>query len=146
MDLAQFTSYLQLISSFFVALTGLASVLCAFVAPFRRWFTRMFNKIKADERLGKAVEKMATEQEKIGSRQVLIQDAMITITRNALTDIWHRVEPQGYISDWDRENFLKMYAAYTALGGNSYVHTIYELVLKLPSVPPRAKRTKKTKG
>ena len=155
MDLSQFTSYIQLLSSFLVALTGLTAALCALVRPIRRWFSRMFSKMKADERLETAVEKIAARQEQIGDRQeqigdrqVLMQEAIQTITRNALTDIWHRVEPQGYICDWDRENFLKMYAAYSAIGGNSYVHSIYELISKMPSLPPKKTRAtrKKKKG
>ena len=75
-----------------------------------------------------------------------MKDAYLCLTRNALTEIWHRAEEQGYICDWDRENFERMYSAYDALGGNSYIHEAHARILKLPSKPKKTRKTtKKTK-
>ena len=75
--------------------------------------------------------------------QELMKEAFICLTRNALTEIWHKAETDKYISDWDRDNFDAMAQAYFALGGNHYIQEVYRKIMDLPSTPPRKKTAKK---
>lgn len=144
MDLSQFTSYIQLFSSFLVALTGLIAALCALIKPIRSWISGMFKRMQADEKLEQAVERIAAQQG-------LMKTGMEAFARNAILQIYHKAEEQGYLRDWDRENYMKMYAAYTALGGNSFVHSINEIIMGMPSAPQhkvasKPARKRKTNG
>lgn len=138
MDLAQITGTIQLISSFVIAITGALVALGALVKPVGRWLKGLIQKAQADEKLESAVEQLVT-------RQDLIKKATEAITRNSILQIYHDAEEKGYIRDWDRDNFLKMYAAYTALGGNSFVHSIYDIIKEMPSIPAGQKPPRKTK-
>lgn len=146
MDLSQFTSYLQLFSSFLVALTGAVVAVGAIIRPVRKWIVGILSKEKEYKNLESSVNDVKQTLSTELSERKLMKEAYICLTRNALTEIWHRAEEQGYICDWDRENFDRMYAAYSALGGNSYIHEAHAQILKLPSKPKKTRKTtKKTK-
>ncbi|MBR2306070.1 MAG: hypothetical protein IKA48_02560 [Fibrobacter sp.] len=146
MDLSQFTSYLQLFSSFLVALTGAVVAVGAIIRPVRKWIVGILSKEKEYKQLESSVNDVKQTLSTELSERKLMKEAYICLTRNALTEIWHRAEEQGYICDWDRENFDRMYAAYSALGGNSYIHEAHAQILKLPSKPKKTRKTtKKTK-
>jgi hypothetical protein len=146
MDLSQFTSYLQLFSSFLVALTGAVVAVGAIIRPVRKWIVGILSKEKEYKTLESSVNDVKQTLSTELSERKLMKEAYICLTRNALTEIWHRAEEQGYICDWDRENFDRMYAAYSALGGNSYIHEAHAQILKLPSKPKKTRKTtKKTK-
>lgn len=136
MDLAQITSTIQLISSFVIALTGGLVAVGALVKPVGRWLKGLIQKAQTDEKLEQSVTQLVT-------RQDLIKKATEAITRNSILQIYHEAEEKGYIRDWDRDNFLKMYAAYTSLGGNSFVHSIYDIIKEMPSIPPVKKPGRK---
>lgn len=146
MDLSQFTSYLQLFSSFLVALTGAVVAVGAIIRPVRKWIVGILSKEKEYKTLESSVNDVKQTLSTELSERKLMKEAYICLTRNALTEIWHRAEEHGYICDWDRENFDRMYAAYSALGGNSYIHEAHAQILKLPSKPKKTRKTtKKTK-
>jgi len=143
MDLAQFTSHIQLFSSFLVALTGAVVAAGALIRPFGNWLKGIFSKEKEYKALAKSVEVLAENQTSEIAEQKLMKEAILCMLRDALTTIWHRAQEQGYICDWDRENFERMYAAYTALGGNSYIHEAHTQIIKLPSAPRKTRTTRK---
>ena len=146
MDLSQFTSYLQLFSSFLVALTGAVVAVGAIIRPVRKWIVGILSKEKEYKTLESSVNDVKQTLSTELSERKLMKEAYICLTRNALTEIWHRAEEQGYICDWDRENFDRMYAAYSALGGNSYIHEAHEQIMKLPSRAPKKTAKKAKKG
>lgn len=149
MDLSQITSFLQLVSSFLVAITGIVSVIIGIIRPLRKWLMKQLgnrDQVNAIENKVDHLDKLLDEDRK---EQLIMKEAFVCLTRNALTEIWHKAQEDGYISDWDRENFEEMYLAYTALGGNHYIHEAHEQILKLPPRPPvkktvRRKTTRKT--
>lgn len=143
MDLSQFTSYLQLFSSFLVALTGAVVAVGAIIRPVRKWIVGILSKEKEYKQLESSVNDVKQTLSTELSERKPMKEAYICLTRNALTEIWHRAEEQGYICDWDRENFDRMYAAYSALGGNSYIHEAHAQILKLPSKPKKTRKTTK---
>lgn len=143
MDLSQFTSYLQLFSSFLVALTGALVAVGAIIRPVRKWIVGILSKEKEYKIIESSVNDVKQTLSAEMSERKPMKEAYICLTRNALTEIWHRAEEQGYICDWDRENFDRMYAAYSALGGNSYIHEAHAQILKLPSKPKKTRKTTK---
>lgn len=143
MDLATVTSQLQLLSSFLVAVTGVGvaagAILSKISKPFHGWLTKKLSGVNVAH-INQRLDEYKDTFELYRTQQTLMKEGMLAMLRNALTDIWHRAEEAGYISDYDRENFEKMYAAYSALGGNSYIHEVHKQILKLPSKPPRKHR------
>ena len=146
MNLAEFTSHLQLFSAFLVALSGVFACLCAIIRPLKNWIVGIFSKEKEYRRLESAVQLLRTEFEEEVAERKLMKEAYVCLTRNALTEIWHRAEEQKFICDWDRENFERMYSAYSALGGNSYIHEAHAQILKLPAKPSKTRKTTKKKA
>ena len=133
MDLANITEYIKLLASFLVSLTALAAAIVRVTSPLRKWLINRLKLYTMDERvlsLEKSVE--------------MLKQASVAAIRNDLTAIYNRAEERGFIGDWDRENFERMYKVYSDMGGNSYIHEVYKRIIAMPRKPKRVvKRTKK---
>lgn len=150
MDLSEFTSHIQLFSSFLVAMTGAVVALGAVIRPMRNWIIDRIGNKRRGEELQKAVTAIGTDLKNLSVRfdeeraeQALMKDANIASLRNDLTELYNRVYPQGYIGEYDLKNWISMFEVYTALGGNHYVAELDDRVRKLPGKPPKKKRATK---
>lgn len=119
------TLKINMISAFIVSVTGLLIALGAFVKPFRNWILEQFTSKKA-----------------ITAELDLMKEALQATLRNQLTEIYYRSIERGFIYENDRENFEHLNVAYENLGGNSYIHTIHQLI----SVMPNETTVKKVKS
>jgi hypothetical protein len=88
-------------------------------------------------------EKLKVKFERDAAEQKLTKEAIKAMLRNQMLGSFNRSEERGYIGDWDRDNFEQLFSIYTELGGNSYMHTVHEKVLRMPRVPKTKKKTKK---
>ena len=162
MDLAYITSHLQIISSFLVTVTALLTAIVGFVGPIRRWFVNLFRAYSnkdTNERIDKIeanVAKISTFIDNVGDKlkvkferdaaeQKLTKEAIKAMLRNQMLGSFNRSEERGYIGDWDRDNFEQLFSIYTELGGNSYMHTVHEKILRMPRVPKTRKKATKKK-
>lgn len=105
-----------MLSTFIVAVTGLLIALGTLVKPLRNWIVEQFTNRKA-----------------IAAELDLMKEALQATLRNQLTEIYYRSIEQGFIYENNRENFERLNVAYEKLGGNSYVHSIHELVSVMPN-------------
>jgi hypothetical protein len=150
-DLASVTEFIQLLSGFFIAITALVAAIIGIIKPIRRWFMNIVYKTDRIAKLEESVTKINTfidevkddlhdkiERDKL--EQHLMKEAITAVTRNDLTAIYNRAIEKGYISDYDRENFEKMYKVYSDLGGNSYIHEVHDQILKMPTRAAANKR------
>lgn len=155
MELSALTDYIQLVSGLIIATTSLVAAVVGFVSPIRRWVVQRLNKsVDFNTRVTKieadvaninnfvTVLKQDLEVKFDNDRkeQALMKEATIASTRNDLTAIYNNAIEKGYIGDYDRENFEKMYKVYSDLGGNSYIHEIHTQVLRMPNAPARKSR------
>jgi hypothetical protein len=160
MDLATVTSYIQLLSAFLVSITAFVAALIGIIKPVRRWFVNLFRAYSnkdTNERVDKIEtnvakistfidtvgEKLKVKFERDAAEQKLTKEAIKAMLRNQMLGSFNRSEERGYIGDWDRDNFEQLFSIYTELGGNSYMHTVHEKVLRMPRVPKTKKKTKK---
>ena len=150
MDLSEFTSHIQLFSSFIVALTGAVVALGAVIRPMRNWIIDRIGNKRRGEELQKAVTAIGTDLKDLSVRfdeeraeQALMKDANIASLRNDLTELYYKVYPQGYIGEYDLKNWISMFEVYTALGGNHYIAELDERVRKLPGKPRKKRATKR---
>ena len=126
MDLANITEYIKLLASFLVSLTALVAAIVGVISPLRKWLVNRLKLYTMDERvvsLEKSVE--------------MLKQASVAAIRNDLTAIYNRAEERGFIGDWDRENFDRMYKVYSDMGGNSYIHEVYKRILAMPRKPKK---------
>lgn len=160
MELSSLTENLQLYSGFIIALSSLVATLVGVVRPFRKWFVeKCTNKNEMNRRITQIennighINQFITELkddlyskfETDRNEQRLMKEATIASTRNDLTAIYNNAIEKGFIGDYDRENFEKMYKVYSDLGGNSYIHEVHDQILKMPSRTAANKHnTKKT--
>lgn len=142
MDLTAVTSFLQLLSAFFVSLTACFAALVGLIKPMRRWFVGLFKPYSnenTDARISKIEEFLEGELkekfERDQQEQKLLKEATIASTRNFLTEIYNKATERGYIGDWDRENFERMYKVYEEMGGNSYIHEVHKKIITMPRKP-----------
>ena len=156
MELSTLTENLQLYSGFIIALGSFVATLVGVVSPLRKWFVDKFtNKNEMNQRMTKLETEIGQINEFITNlkddlyskfetdrnEQRIMKEATIASTRNDLTAIYNHAVEKGYIGDYDRENFEKMYKVYSELGGNSYIHEVHEQILKMPTKAAANKRT-----
>ena len=110
------TLKIKVMSTFIVAITGLLIAVGTLVKPLRNWIVEQFTNRKA----------IAAELE-------LVKEALQATLRNQLTEVYYRSIERGFIYENDRENFERLNVAYEKLGGNSYIHTIHELISVMPN-------------
>lgn len=136
-------------SNLIVSLTGLGVAVLAIIRPLRNWIVRrMTSQLDSAKKLDDIISDLKTvkkNQERDSKEQELIRDALLATIRNDLTALYYRAVDDNGISDYNRENFEKLYAVYKELGGNSYIHEIYTLVVKMPRLKTKTVRKKKTK-
>ena len=159
------TQSMNLMSTFIVSLTGLVVAISAIIRPVRRWLVEQLTnrkEIRENMALFKTelknmhdlIQEQNDKSEADRLEQAIMKEATQATVRNELTEIYYRSVERGYIDDYDRDNFEKMYIVYTKLGGNSYIHTIHKLIMEMPNKlvakkkKAAAKRTttKKTRG
>lgn len=158
MDLSNLSENIQLYSGFIIALSSFVATLVGVVRPLRKWFfEKCTNKNEMNRRITKIeddignINQFITElKEDLYSKfendrieQRIMKEATIASTRNDLTSIYNNAIEKGYISDYDRENFEKMYKVYSDLGGNSYIHEIHDQILKMPNKVAANKHTRR---
>lgn len=110
------TLKINVMSTFIVAITGLLIALGTLVKPLRNWIVEQFTNRKA-----------------IAAELDLVKEALQATLRNQLTEVYYRSIERGFIYENDRENFERLNVAYEKLGGNSYIHTIHELISVMPN-------------
>ena len=110
------TLKINVMSTFIVAITGLLIAVGTLVKPLRNWIVEQFTNRKA-----------------IAAELDLVKEALQATLRNQLTEVYYRSLERGFIYENDRENFERLNAAYEKLGGNSYIHTIHELISVMPN-------------
>lgn len=159
------TQSMNLMSTFIVSLTGLVVAISAVIRPARRWLVEQFTnrkEIRENMALFKTelknmhdlIQEQNDKSEADRIEQAIMKEATQATVRNELTEIYYRSVERGYIDDYDRDNFEKMYIVYTKLGGNSYIHTIHKLIMEMPNKLVAKKKkaatkrtaTKKTRG
>lgn len=110
------TLKINVVSTFIVAITGLLIAVGTLVKPLRNWIVEQFTNRKA-----------------IAAELDLVKEALQATLRNQLTEVYYRSIERGFIYENDRENFERLNVAYEKLGGNSYIHTIHELISVMPN-------------
>lgn len=138
------TQTLNLMSTFIVSLSGLFIAIGAIIRPLRNWILEQFTNRKEFrvrmERFENEIKSLKTTVEEQGKKedadraeQAIMKEATQATVRNELTEIYYRSIERGYIDEYDRDNFEKMYIVYTKLGGNSYIHTIHQIIMEMPN-------------
>ena len=84
------------------------------------------------KKINESIEQLSIEYKTQKKEVDLIKEHCLCTTRNALTKIYDECMDSGYISDYNKENFISMYDIHLKLGGNSYTHQIYDEIMKLP--------------
>lgn len=142
------TQFLELLAAAIAALGTVLAGLALISRPIREWIAKKIatksnitDKMSALEakvenrmvdmtaqitRLTELVEETKNQNESQNKDMELIKNATLASTRNTLTYLSRKAREKGSVTSNDRENYDKMYQAYTALGGNSYVHRLYD--------------------
>ena len=110
------TLKINVMSTFIVAIKVLLIAVGTLVKPLRNWIVEQFTNRKA-----------------IAAELDLVKEALQATLRNQLTEVYYRSIERGFIYENDRENFERLNVAYEKLGGNSYIHTIHELISVMPN-------------
>lgn len=73
---------------------------------------------------------MIEELEKVKGQLVQSKETDLAILRNTITHLYYKYLPDKAMPYYERENLISLYQQYAYLDGNSYIHDIYEEMLK----------------
>lgn len=66
----------------------------------------------------------------------IYKEAHLVEIRDEIIKIYYEFINKGYIPMYDKENLVKRYELYEKLGGNSFVHDIFNDLMALPTESP----------
>lgn len=77
-----------------------------------------------------AIRKLFREQAQTREEQAKIREAQKCQLRTSMMNTYHKHRDEKRLRQYEAENFVMMYQAYKAMGGNSFIDEIYEHVTK----------------
>lgn len=77
-----------------------------------------------------AIRKLFQEQARAREEQAKIREGQKCQLRSAMLRTYHDHRDEKRLRQYEAENFVMMYQAYKAMGGNSFIDEIYEHVTK----------------
>lgn len=121
-----------------IAIIGTLSVV---IKPARDWIVKklstrqdMVDMQAQLNRLEELIRKVDADNVSQKDEIELVKQSEMCLCRSRLTALYYEAKDAGGISDYNRENFEKLYEAYTKLGGNSYVHEIRDEIIKMDRI------------
>lgn len=70
--------------------------------------------------------------EKKQAQMDLISEAILDLLRDDITRIYFRYIGKGELPAYEKQNLVTLFERYTKMGGNSYIHNIYDELMELP--------------
>lgn len=70
--------------------------------------------------------------EKKQAQMDIISAAMLDLLRGDITRIYFQYIGQKEIPAYEKQNLVTLFERYTIMGGNSYIHNIYDELMELP--------------
>ena len=105
------------------------------VSPGQQMFMTIFVAFLGSGIINRIVTKSAyAKHAQESSAESAIADGSQCILRDRIVTLCRQYQIDGVCEMDDRINLQKMYASYSALGGNDVAHAEFEKVLALPSV------------
>lgn len=73
---------------------------------------------------------MIEELEKVKGQLVQSKETDLAILRNTITHLYYKYLPDKAMPFYEKENLVSLYNQYQYLDGNSYIHQLYEEMLR----------------
>lgn len=70
--------------------------------------------------------------EKKQAQMDIISDAILDLLRDDITRIYFQYISQKEIPSYEKQNLATLFERYTSMGGNAYIHNIYDELMELP--------------
>lgn len=62
----------------------------------------------------------------------VVEVALTCLLRDSITKIYYRNKDDGILEEYERKDLENLYDCYAKMGGNSYVHSLYDEMTKWP--------------
>lgn len=153
-NITSLTDLLTGVGTMITALAGVFAAISVIVKPIRKkvgdWIVNNISRAHIiDQRLENfdnalghiqtSIDGMKTEIQNIRTENQiqnesieLIKHANIDEMKHTLTEMYYQAKKDNGISRYNRTNFVTMFETYSKLGGNSYVHELYDQILEMP--------------
>ena len=66
------------------------------------------------------------------SAKNVVEDALKCLLRDSITKIYYRNKDDGTLEEYERKDLENLYDCYSRMGGNNYVHSLYEEMTHWP--------------
>ena len=85
---------------------------------------------KNDEMMRKQFDSIKELLQEINEEQTKNKEALLASLRHSITKIYVKYRGEKLLSERSKQDLCSLYATYESLGGNSYVHEIYDDMMK----------------
>lgn len=159
-DINSLTQLLTCLGTLITAAVGVLTTISVAVKPIRQkivtWLINLFSgnnqrSTAIDTKLGMFESKLESIQESIddlksdvadvkcenqtqNANMELLKHASIDEMKHTLTELYYQAKKDNGISRYNRTNFATMFETYKNLGGNSYVHELYDQIVEMPII------------
>jgi DNA polymerase II small subunit/DNA polymerase delta subunit B len=130
---------LQTIGGYAGAIVTIIGLVALIIKPIREYLIKLItkesDKEKTSERLAENSEQLKQildSVNKLTAQNEVQSEALVSVIRNTIMHLYYKYNKCDEISMYERENIEKLYKAYKALGGNSFVADCVEEIRHLP--------------
>lgn len=115
-------------------ITLIIKVVIASILSSTGLFTLIIELIRRHDKKVEKTENTVTKEEldQVRKDLNLLKDCSLAGTRQDLLDLMRHYLNRGYITIEERETLSELMKCYEDLGGDGFIHDLYELVLELP--------------
>ena len=107
--------------------------------PLRRKIGNVIRKVSNMEETSEALEEVrAMLQQMVATQEVNqelmthFQESQLSLLRDSITRLYFKYLPEREVPAYGRKDMVNLFEAYSRLGGNSYVKTVYEEFMEWP--------------
>lgn len=115
------------------SLITIITFLSIIIKPFRNAIVNWIKSIGKTEKIAKNEKKLNEIKDTLANfvteskRQSELQnEALLSLIRDNITSIYYKGLTAKTIKVFDKEALIKKFSIYSSMGGNSYIHEIYE--------------------
>ena len=103
------------------AIVTIVGLIVMVFKPIRNKFVEFVTKISGKDKTAEQLDKILTSVNDLTAQNQIQSEALVSVIRNTIMHLYYKYRNADTISAYERENIEKLFAAYQALGGNSFV-------------------------
>ena len=133
--------YINTIASYCGSISAIIALIVLVVKPIRNkfvdWITKTSNRDELNSKIDNLTELVEKQIEQNEQQKLELEkqsDALMCSLRTSILSTYYQYHTSEAIPILEKECFAKSCEAYFSMNGNSFVHSCYDEIMKLPTI------------